>query len=49
MAKHRTHSIELTPFLQFANIQNAAIHLSKVIGESSITVPTLTVNCFWHT
>jgi hypothetical protein len=34
----------LTPFLQFRIIQVAVSHLSKGIGESSMTVPTLIEN-----
>src|ERR1017187_4611516 len=36
------------PFLQLASIHIASIHLSRLIGESSKIVPTLTVNCFLH-
>ena len=38
----------LTPFLQLVNIQNAIIHLSRPMGESSKIVPTLNVNCRLH-
>lgn len=43
--KVRANSQELTPLREFASSQKATIHLSKVTAESSITVPTLTVNC----
>ena len=33
-------------FLQLTSIHIATIHLSRVMGESSKMVPTLTVNCF---
>ena len=33
------------PFLQLTSIQNAVIHLSRPIGESSKIVLTLSVNC----
>src|ERR1700726_691729 len=34
------------PFLSFTIIQIAGIHLSRPIGESSMIVPALTLNCF---
>src|SRR5580658_7259814 len=35
-----------TPFLQLQSIQNAVIHLSSPMGESSKIVPTFSENCF---
>ena len=39
---------ELMPFLALAMSQIAASHLSSPSGESSMIVPTLTLNCFLH-
>ena len=45
----RCSSQLLTPFLQLQTIQIATIHLSSPRAESSMIVPTLTVNCFLQT
>ena len=42
--KSRAISYELTPFLQFTISHIAQNHLSRPIGESSNTVPTLSEN-----
>src|SRR5277367_1071678 len=48
----RWTSHELMPFLEFTICHMTISHLSRPIGESSITVPVFSVNCgascFWR-